>query len=170
MDAQTLSIGSGTCMAKTAIVTKTLHKSKHTLHQNVHRYFICFIFGRDVISSCTVVGKAYVLLLASIWQAACGDLSGYHLAKQLCKGIHKTRISCLAQSGIKWRSVCGKKSLSARHGPWQRLGFKASSMLATVRSAMDFALGCAIHAYAIPVVICRAQHIIASCVRTCRHK
>jgi hypothetical protein len=83
---------------------------------------------RDV-SSYTVVGIAYVLLLTCIWQAACGDLSGYHWAKQLCKGIHNTCISCFAQSSIKWRSVCGKQSPSARHGPWQRLGFKASSTL-----------------------------------------
>jgi hypothetical protein len=103
------------------------------------------IFGRGILSSGTVVGIAYVLLLTSIWSAACGDLSGHRSAKQLCKGIHKTCISCLAQSGIKWRSVCGKQSPSARHGPWQRLGFKASSTL-------DFVLGCAIHAYTIPVV------------------
>jgi hypothetical protein len=138
-------MSSGACMAKTAIVSKTLHKSMHTLHQNVYRYSICFICGGGVISSCTVVGKAYVLLLTRIWQAACGDLSGYHLAEQLCKGIHKTCVSCLTRSGIKWGSVRGKQSPSARHGSLQRLGFKASSTL-------DFALGCAIHACAIPVV------------------
>jgi hypothetical protein len=101
-------------------------------------YLVVVLFRRALSLGKRMCCFKAVKILTSIWQAACGDLSGYHLAEQLCKGIHKTRISCLAQSGIKWRSVCGKQSPFARHGPWQRLGFKASSTL-------DFALGCAIH-------------------------
>jgi hypothetical protein len=57
MDVQTLSMSSGMCMAKTVIVSKTLHKHRHTWHQNVYRYYlICFVFGRGDICHALPLG------------------------------------------------------------------------------------------------------------------